>query len=97
MKASEALRKGIGMVKGQTRNGLFYDEQTECACAVGCIAIGNGVEMKHETIHECLILTDYYPTFRAYRERYGEPISADNDIYGFTLSEIAQRLEDIGE
>jgi len=96
MKASEALRKGMGMVKGQAI-GVFYNPNNDCACAIGCIAIGRGV--KKENIKLSFIDNFAFSAYSinlTYRQVYKIGIDEDNDN-GMTFEQIAQRLEDIGE
>lgn len=92
MKASEALRKGMGMVKGQAKE-VYYNPITDCACALGCIGLGMG-KGKHELLDHCFLDGKAYTKYKDY---YKSTIDFDNDFSGMSLSQIAQRLEDIGE
>lgn len=100
MKASEALRKGMGMVKGQAKK-VLYDSKNDCACALGCMLLGVGIEKSYldgkAEIDTDDQLQDYFLNARInYSRKFIFSIEDSNDG-GFSLSGIAQRLEDIGE
>lgn len=98
MKPSEAMRVGRKMVKGQAKE-VFYRRDTDCACAMGCLWIGMGVE-KGEFYSEDPELPnstkEFYRFWEAYRKEYGETPYESNDDRGMTVEEIADRCEAIG-
>jgi len=97
MKASEALRKGMGMVKGQNVC-TFYCPELDTACALGCMLLGHGVLKSEVNDFSLSDLPTYIRSGKdKYKEYYKTTIDLDNDLYGKSLAEIAQRLEDIGE
>lgn len=101
MKASEALRAGAKLVKGQAV-GTLYDEKTKCACAMGAMYIGHGVPrdfLKLESFNNFLYVSqpDFMRAFDAYSEEYGYSPFVDNDENGLSFEQIARRFEEIGE
>lgn len=95
MKASEALRKGMKKVKGKIMKD-YYHEGTDCACALGCIFLGYGVD---KSTLKCGTM-DFSITLEAemkYLRHYGNTVIEDNDYTSLSLEDIAQKLEAIGE
>lgn len=85
MHYAEALMRGCGLSRPAC--GLLFDRENNRACALGAMALGFDTDpFAWEDTLGCRLV------MRAYRERYGSSIIADNDNAIYTREQIAERI-----